>query len=706
MLNRALFVTRARWIPLHFARTVVFHRKRRPQPPDATKIDTSLSEQIKNLEKFTQQFQSIVKTKQDLSAQKKAMEDLHVNDNPDDLVDEEADALFEALMSSNSSQNPLLLEDGPSAQSLSIFPPVEPYTALPPSIREKLDPETIKHITVAAGANWVPVVDRLHQTSGLAGSRPIDVVRFMTKIPRAQRPLVVAKIHDMSISAGLLENVHIYNTIMSCYNMASATQARPIVEKLYSELQEKNIKPNLITYSVMVNLYSKLTDVDNVRKFMQQISSEGLVATKEVYTSVLQMYVRLEKYEHVLETFNTMKFLSIETAPSSRTYSSVILMDVLNNNVEHALGLYEEMVAKKLPLEPETYLALVKGCTTRRELIEKGWQFIIEYYSKGFPMDARVIEMMMALAVKDSDLNLARALFVGLFDTLTKAEGRLAPPSPVALKYLFNAYAFYDPQRVPVSRLNKQVGEIAARTFDLCDFCFHVDAPPFLPTLHVGETQALSEARALFQYFSAKFPQQISVEVLDAFLFVFAWKGESIVEFEQLWNRHTFFRGEGVTVEEPEEPKEQSVQEQLSKEPAVAAAATTPTLKYPRNDRLYNVCLHAARIHKDVRFAQKIWTERGKYRKTPEFQRLSPQKQDQQDFKFARGIVSVFTQTNNVVDAYQVVLSSQRRFSWTYYHLKELMLLAEKLGYTSIHKNLSEVAHLAEKRQRKMFVNS
>ncbi|KAG7735120.1 hypothetical protein KL948_000686 [Ogataea haglerorum] len=703
MLNRALFVTRARRIPLVFARTVVFHRRRKPQRQDPKKIENSLSEQIKNLEKLTQQVQTVVKAKQDVDAQQKAMEDLHINDSIDDSVDEEAEALFEALLSSNSAENPLLLEEGPRTETMSIFPPAEPHTALPASIREKLDPETVKHITVAAGANWVPVVDRLHQTTGLAGSRPIDVVQFVTKIPRPQRPLVVAKIHDMAMSAGLLENVHIYNTIMSCYNMASAEQARPIVEKLYSELQAKNIAPNLVTYSVMVNLYSKLTDVDNVRKFMQQISDAGLTATKEVYTAVLQMYVRLNKYEHVLETFNTMKFLSIETAPSPRTYSSVILMDVLNNNVEHALALYEEMAAKKLPLEPATYLALVKGCSTRQDLTEKGWQFIIEYYSRGFPMDARVIEMMMALAAKDSDLSLARALFVGLFGTLTKAEGRLAPPSPVALKYLFNAYAFYDPQRVPVSRLNPRVQDIAARTFELCDFLFHADAPPFLPTLQVDEKQALSEARALFQYFLAKFPQQISVEVLDAYLFVFAWKGESMAEFEQLWSRHTFFRGEGVTVEEPEEPAQERPD---GGERAVATAAATPTLKYPRNDKLYNICLHAARVHKDVRFAQRIWTERGKYRKTPEFQRLSPRKQDEQDFKFARGIVAVFAQTNNVVDAYQVVLSSQRRFAWTYYHLKALMLLAEKLGYTSIHRTLSEVARLAEKRQRKMFVNS
>ncbi|KAG7712044.1 hypothetical protein KL932_000081 [Ogataea haglerorum] len=164
-------------------------------------------------------------------------------------------------------------------------------------------------------------------------------------------------------------------------------------------------------------------------------------------------------------------------------------------------------------------------------------------------MDARVIEMMMALAAKDSDLSLARALFVGLFGTLTKAEGRLAPPSPVALKYLFNAYAFYDPQRVPVSRLNPRVQDIAARTFELCDFLFHADAPPFLPTLQVDEKQALSEARALFQYFLAKFPQQISVEVLDAYLFVFAWKGESMAEFEQLGDPHSQIPTQRQTVQ-------------------------------------------------------------------------------------------------------------------------------------------------------------
>ncbi|KAH3667433.1 hypothetical protein OGAPHI_003082 [Ogataea philodendri] len=715
MLGRTVFGRRAPHLPICFVRTVVFNRRPKTPRSSAAKIEAQLTQQIKNLEQFTMQVENTVKQNKDTQIQRSAADEFQVHESQD-VADEEAELLFESLMSSNDADPALSLGPGDSsgqAKGLSMFPDAEPHTQLPPVIRTKLDPETIKHITVSDGANWVPVVDRLHQTTGLSGCTPVDVLKLLTTIPRSQRPAVVSKIHEMALSAKLLKGLQLYNSLMSSYNLVKVQQAQPIIEKMYAEMLDKGIKPNLITYGIMINLYSKLLNVDKVREFMDLIRSDGYVATKEVYTTILQMYVRMNNYRQVLDVFSTMKFLSLDTSPSARTYSSVILMDVLNNNVEHALTLYDEMVDRKIEVEPQALLALAKGCSTRQPLIERGWGFIIEYYTKKYPMDSKVVEMMMVLAYKDSDLNLARALFVGLFDTLTKAANAMVPPSPVALRYLFNAYTFYNPDRVPVSRLNHQIRDIAARTLDMCDFSFHKNAPPFLPTLELADPDlGVVEARAIFEYFVLHFPHMISLEVLEAYLFVHALKGHSIDEFEQLWERHTFFKGQTVTVEEPKgeqpEQSEQSEQpEQLDETPASASSAPSTIaarrvqIKYPRNDQLYNACMHAARINKDVAFAQKIWTERGQYRKSPEFQKLSPHKQDQLDFKFARAIVSVFVETNNLTDAFQVILSSQGKFAWTYYHLKSVVALAEKLDQPQTKRELLQVASLAEKRQRK-----
>lgn len=155
---------------------------------------------------------------------------------------------------------------------------------------------------------------------------------------------------------------------------------------------------------------------------------------------------------------------------------------------------------------------------------------------------------------------------------------------------------------------------------------------------------------------------------------------------------------ETVTVEEPKEEEKAKENEFTKKDDdneklPVEKELDKPPKRFPRSDRLYNACMHAARNYKDVKFAQKIWIERGKYRKTPAFQKLDAYTQDQLDFRFARAMLSCLVETGNAVDAYQLVLSSQNRFVWTYYHLKSLFSLCERMGFVTFKTELEKVVN-------------
>lgn len=678
-------------------------------------MEDELDQQLANLESLTNQVKEVITKEKEVKALKSAKSKWDVNDIEDDKqVDEDASAIFNALSSGNTKSGLKMLEsndndvnelstwdkDG-NTSMMSIFPKVQSYIKLPNSIVEQLDDETLQNIASEETANWIPIVAKLASNpDALQSASTYDMHYLLKTIPKKQRSAVIGQFHQMVNSAGLLTNRYIYNDIMATYNTRDIKQSSDIVENLYKEMTEiKQIKPDLFTMGIMVNLYTKQKNVTKVREFLAKIEEMGQHPTNVIYTSILQMYVRMGQYENAADIFKTMKFVSLDSFPNTKTYSSMILEDTLNNNIEHGLSLYEEMQNREMKVEPQALLALAKGCSTRKKLIPRGWQFILEYYSRGFPTSYKLMEVMMALACRDSDLNFVRALYLNIFETNTKVNhGKLTPPNGRALKYLLNSYYFFDKEVKPMSIVDEKTRAIRLRAMDLMNFRFSKDAPPLLPLTKfpTDDDLMMKECKAIFEYHLLKFPEMITREIMEAYLFVIAARGDMNM-YKSAWKKYTYLKDEAntVTVEEPQ--KEKPLLDNDNDNTPVEKILKDSKLSFPRDDRLYNACMHAARLSKDILFAQEIWMERGRYRKTEAFQKLEAYDQDQQDFKFARGMLSCLVECGNVVDAYQLVLSSQSRFIWTYYHLKSLLSLCERMGYTTFERELEKVIHKGNK---------
>ncbi|QPG76399.1 hypothetical protein FOA43_003788 [Brettanomyces nanus] len=687
------------------------------------RVESDITSQLRSLQEFTRQVKQAVEKKRDEEKAKEIIKDLKVDNDIDydKNVQDDAESIFNALSEEKvctkdssklsytkaEEEENAELEEESDLDLLSLFPSVHSYTQLPVSITEQLDGDTLQYIASEETANWIPVISRLASNSNsLSNATSYDAHILLKSIPKEQRPLIIAQFHKMVAEAGLLDNRYIYNDLMASYNLVNVKESLPIIERLYKEMtDEKAIKPDAYTMGIMINLYSRRCNVDKTKEFLGKITDMGDHPTFAIYTSVLQMYVRMGEYRNAVDVFDTMKFLSLETFPTSRTYSSMILLDTLNNEIEHGMALYKEMIDRNIKVEPQALLSLSKGCTTRKGLTPQGWAYILEYYANDYPISYKLIEVMMNLAAKDSDLSLVRALYLSIFENNTKTNGgKITPTNATALKYLFNAYFSFDKDSRPVSVVDERVMAIRLRSLELMNFTFHDEAPPMLPLIHLpvdDNTLMMKESKAIFEYHVLKFPEMISEQVLEAYLFVLAVRGGSIREFEKAWNKYTYFKNEedtdsNVTVEGPEPVVKNQPNEIGSTTPVEDLLETSP-VTLPRDDRLYNACMHAARHFKDVIFAQKIWIERGRFRKTQSFQSLKPYVQDQQDFKFARAMLSCFVETGNVVDAYQLILSSQSRFVWTYYHLKSVLILCEKMGYVTFKTELMKVISKSNK---------
>lgn len=762
----------------------------RSETASLNRENSRLTEQLAALEKLTRQVKETIKIKDEEKMREEVKKETTITDGAEP-TEEDIDSVFKELGitsgvedkgasnlqlkvgASDHGQNSPVFNINNKTDLMSIFPAPKAYVELPSSVTSVLPMEALSNITTEATANWEPVIDALLQSSicdplsaevAQETFTSYDFHQLVSTIPRKQKMLVVEKLHELALLSGVLwDNVHVMNDLLALCNLLPVPKAKLLVGALLQDIdlqmgdgdeceaialgenrgEATKVAANITTKAILLNHYARASDINKVREYVAELNSvpdakNPMKTSPVIYTSIMQMYMRLDNYELAKETFDTMKFLSLSTSPSSRTYTSMILMDSLNNNIEHGISVYEEMLERGVNVESEALLALAKGCGARRGLASKGWDFIIKYYEGGYEVDGRVMEIMMYLAYADGDLPFVRGIWMNICETNTKLSGTITLPHPKCTKWLFNTYyktgdlreeAKHGKAHVAVGVADSRVRAIRTKVLELTNFSFHQNAPPLLPVVMFDGADSklmLSEVRAVWKYLQDYGGGDYVNEMLvEAYLYVVGRYGLMDV-FESEWERLTMFDGDGVeedgqvTIEEPEPAASTEhpdvsaasvgpVPEEKDGRPLVRVPEEKdgrPLVRVLRTDRLYNMCMHIARHQGRLSFAQKIWVERGRYRKGVRFQELSAARQDVADFKFARLMLSTLTFTGNVGDAYKLVLSSQNRFVWTRYHLKSLLMLCDRLGYTTFSTELEKVIRRGDKWVRRRQRNN
>lgn len=745
-------------------------RRNNAEMSQFNRINSKLTEQLAALDEMTKQVKDTLKIKKE----EKEVENLKdsVGINQSEINEEDIDNVFKSLAASDlmggddvigeklpltnekikveptvNTDSDNLININDESDLMTLFPQPKPYVSLPSSIVQVLTPQQISSITREETANWEPVIDALlnssicDPTSTTVVSEEFtsfDFHKLIVSIPRKHKIQVVEKLHELALRSGVVwGNVFVMNHLIALCSLLPKVKADIIINALLSDIQMKHddespnevvirdgnekIVANKTTKGILLNHYARMSNVPKVRELIGELnklpdSRNPMKTSPIIYTSIMQMYMRLDNYNLAKETFDTMKFLSLSTSPSPRTYTSMILLDTINNNIEHGISVYEEMKDKGIKVESQALLALAKGCGARRGLISRGWDFIIQYYQEGYPVNSQIMEIMMYLAYVDGDLPFVRGIWLNICETNTKLQGTIQLPHSKCTKWLFNTYykvgelsdaAAKGERHVPVGLTDPRVRSIRTKVLELVNFKFHPNAPPLLPISNMDGSDSklmLSEARALWNYIidNGKLAH-ISEELVEAYLYVVG-RYAPIDTFQQEWERLTIFDNQGIEdeqhieIEEPEQ--EQEAREAVASSTQLKSCKSSTELpigRVLRTDRLYNMCMHIARHQGNLSFAQKIWKERGRYRKGTKFQKLSITKQDAADFKFARLMMSTLTFTGNIGDAYKLVLSSQNRFVWTKYHLKSLMSVCERMGYVTFSRELLTVIKRSDK---------
>ncbi|CCK69410.1 Ccm1p KNAG_0C02990 [Huiozyma naganishii CBS 8797] len=94
--------------------------------------------------------------------------------------------------------------------------------------------------------------------------------------------------------------------------------------------------------------------------------------------------------------------------------------------------------------------------------------------------------------------------------------------------------------------------------------------------------------------------------------------------------------------------------------------------KIVMNCSTYELCMKAAIKFDDIDLATKTWKNRGQFRKTPQYSKLSLKERINRDSTFAQLMVAFFTARKQYSDALKIILSSLRYIDWKYPMVRDL----------------------------------
>lgn len=623
---------------------------------------------LKEIRQMTTKVSKMIKKKEDEQKQAAYVAEIPL---PSDM-NKEVDTLYKSL-------------EEPKSFDTSMATLLTPVVDIPESINQRLG-LSVKYLVSRDHQNWPMVLQTLSMGGGFEGLDRKDITTFVQNIPRNELQAVIPQIQMMMKEAKITPPVNVLNCFinaLSCGNQIPPQNLEAIetFAKAVSKITKGNIP--ITTVENMITVYGKMGDLDKMNDMLLQIKDLGLKPTPFVYTSVLKSLVyKSNNHKEAVSIFDSMKFLSQETKPGTNAYKDVMVSYVNNNNVEKALDLYQEMLTSRTPINQEILVALAKGCSNRKELRFKAWEFMFEIYDNNWTPTIETYEYMIYLASKDGDLALARALY--------KKLSQLHVVSKRSFTFLLMAYskvkAFKDGTELPVITLNEKGRNLRSNLLSEVTSELSPDIKlnvPFLPVMDLTKLEeVMAESKAIWTHSVLFNPEFINIESYNSYLNVAATFGN----FQDLQERYAISQlpddAPGIRVIEDEENTKLS--------------SIESKLKISRTTMTYIIALKGAGRLRQYEFSQEIWMERGKYRQSSDFKSLNVKDKKVLDFQFANQMVQSLTNMNLLDDAMAIIISTEYQFKWSWAQLTNLYKSCVEVGNHKLCSTLRSIASRAQ----------
>ncbi|KAH9565226.1 hypothetical protein CY35_04G067300 [Sphagnum magellanicum] len=158
---------------------------------------------------------------------------------------------------------------------------------------------------------------------------------------------------------GLPMSAVTFNSLMSFQKTV------PGAEATLRQMQLANIKPDVVTYTALINAYSKSRRVEEAQGVFQEMVASGLRPTRMTYNTLLDAYAKAKEVQGAETVLK--KMTKDRCRPDIHSYTTLMAAYVNVGDMKKAEGLMEKM--RRAGVEPNvvTYGTLMLGYTIAKD---------------------------------------------------------------------------------------------------------------------------------------------------------------------------------------------------------------------------------------------------------------------------------------------------------------------------------------------------
>ncbi|KAL9320739.1 hypothetical protein ACSQ67_012578 [Phaseolus vulgaris] len=203
------------------------------------------------------------------------------------------------------------------------------------------------------------------------------------------------KLFDEMLQRGVHPNLITFSTLISCASMCSLPHK---AVKWFEMMPSFGCEPDNNLSSSMIYAYARTGNADMALKLYDRAKAEKWHIDTVVFSGLVKMFGMSENYDECLNVYNDMKVLGAK--PNLVTYNALLYAMGRAKRAREAKAIYEEMINNGLSPTWPTYAALLQAyCRARfiknamrvyKEMKEKGKDIDVFLYNMLFDMCANV----------------------------------------------------------------------------------------------------------------------------------------------------------------------------------------------------------------------------------------------------------------------------------------------------------------------------
>lgn len=182
--------------------------------------------------------------------------------------------------------------------------------------------------------------------------------------------------------------------------------------KILREMEHNKIKPDVYSYTMIINAFSKQSDMQRARKWLGRMLENKVSPDANAYTSMIDGYMRESNVDAAEAMFKLMMKRDIK--PTIVTYNVLMHHSVKKLDMESALKFWTNLLEAGLRSDVYTFAIILHGLGNEGR-VDEAWGVYHQMRDEGINVNEVVANTLMGMHVKQHDYEYALKLFSNFF---------------------------------------------------------------------------------------------------------------------------------------------------------------------------------------------------------------------------------------------------------------------------------------------------